>query len=75
MEWGGHIFYSVWLRVKRGEVNTGVIFGGGVIPKNRRDGGDLDSSYIDLKPNTLLVIKILAPSIPLLHLLSNKALE
>jgi hypothetical protein len=39
MEWGGHVFYSVWLRVKRSEVNTRVIFRGGVIPKNREDGG------------------------------------
>jgi hypothetical protein len=33
-------------------VNTGVIFGGDVIPKNRGDGGAPDSSYFDLKPNT-----------------------
>jgi hypothetical protein len=33
-------------------VNTGVIFGGGVIPKIRGDGGAPDSSYFDLKPNT-----------------------
>jgi hypothetical protein len=33
-------------------VNTGVIFRGGVIPKNRGDGGVTDSSYFDLKPNT-----------------------
>jgi hypothetical protein len=35
-----------------GEVNNGVIFGDGVIPKNRRDGGAPDSSYFDFKPNT-----------------------
>jgi hypothetical protein len=29
-----------------------VIFGGGVIPKNRGDGVTPDSSYFDLKPNT-----------------------
>jgi hypothetical protein len=33
-------------------VNTEVIFGGGVIAKNREDGGAPDSSYFDLKPNT-----------------------
>jgi hypothetical protein len=33
-------------------VNTGVIFGGGVIPKNRGDDGAPDSSYFDIKPNT-----------------------
>jgi hypothetical protein len=32
-------------------VNTGVIFEGGVIPKNRGDSGAPDSSYFDLKPN------------------------
>jgi hypothetical protein len=35
-------------------VNTGVIFGGGVIPKNRGDGVAPDSSNFDLKPNTPL---------------------
>jgi hypothetical protein len=35
-----------------GEVNTEVIFGGGVIPKNRGDGDAPDSSYFDFKPNT-----------------------
>jgi hypothetical protein len=38
-------------------VNTEVIFGGGVIPKNREDGGAPDSSYFDLKPNTPLIAK------------------
>jgi hypothetical protein len=33
-------------------MNIGVIFGGGVIPKNRANGGAPDSSYFDLKPNT-----------------------
>jgi hypothetical protein len=37
-------------------VNTGVIFGGGVIPKNRGDGDAPDSSYFNLKPNTPLVL-------------------
>jgi hypothetical protein len=35
-----------------GEVNTGVIFRGGVIPKNRGDDDASDSSYFDLKSNT-----------------------
>jgi hypothetical protein len=34
-------------------VNTEVIFGGGMIPKNRGDDGAPDSSYFDIKPNTL----------------------
>jgi hypothetical protein len=33
-------------------MNTGVIFGGGVILKNRGDGFAPASSYLDLKPNT-----------------------
>jgi hypothetical protein len=33
-----------------------VIFGGGVIPKNRGDGGVPDRSYFDLKPNTPLEV-------------------
>jgi hypothetical protein len=36
MEVGDHIFYSVWMRVTRGEVNTKAIFGGGVIKKIER---------------------------------------
>jgi hypothetical protein len=35
-----------------GEVNTGVIFCGGMIPKNRGDDVVPVSSYFDLKPNT-----------------------
>jgi hypothetical protein len=35
-------------------MNTGVIFGGGVIQKNRGDGVAPDSSNFDLKPNTPL---------------------
>jgi hypothetical protein len=37
-------------------VNTGVIFGGDTIPKNRGDAVAPDSSYFDLKPNTPLVV-------------------
>jgi hypothetical protein len=33
-------------------MNTGVIFGDGVIPKNRGNGDAPDSSYFDLKTNT-----------------------
>jgi hypothetical protein len=36
-------------------LNPEVIFGGGVIPKNRRNGVALDSSNFDLKPNTPLI--------------------
>jgi hypothetical protein len=39
-----------------GEVNTGAIFGGGVIPKNRGDDVAPTSSYFDLKPNTSLSV-------------------
>jgi hypothetical protein len=44
-------------------MNTGVIFEGGVIPKNRGDGGAPDSSYFDLKPNTPLTSMILCFSL------------
>lgn len=37
----------------QGEVNSGVVFGDGVIQKNGRDGVAPDLSHFDLKPNTL----------------------
>ena len=37
---------------RSGELNTGVVFDGGVIPKNRGDGVAHASSQFDLKPNT-----------------------
>jgi hypothetical protein len=52
--WNEAAMFSIvfgW-KSSRGEVNTGVIFGGGVIPKNWGDGGTPDSSYFDPKPNT-----------------------
>jgi hypothetical protein len=42
-------------------MNTRVIFGGGVIPKNRGDGVAPDSSNFDLKPNTPLVHSATSP--------------
>jgi hypothetical protein len=54
MEGDDHSFYIVWMRVTWVEVNTGVIFGGGEIQKNRGDVVAPALSYFDLKPNTLL---------------------
>jgi hypothetical protein len=55
MEGDGHSFYSVWMRVTWGEVNTGVIFGGGIIQKIEETMYVAPAlSYFDLKPNTLL---------------------
>jgi hypothetical protein len=51
---GAATFFIVFgWELSRGEVNTGVIFRGGVIPKNWGDSVAPDSSYFDLKPNTL----------------------
>jgi hypothetical protein len=36
MEWGGHVFYSIWLRVNRGRGEHRSDFWGGVIPKKSR---------------------------------------
>lgn len=55
MKGDSHIFYIVWMRVTRGRVNTGAIFGGGVVLKNRGDGVVPALSYFDLKPNTSLM--------------------
>jgi hypothetical protein len=35
-------------------LNTGVIFEGNMIPKNKGDGDDPNSSYFNIKPNTPL---------------------
>jgi hypothetical protein len=55
--WNKTVTFSIvfgW-ESSRGEMNPGVIFGGGVIPKNRGDGVAPDSSNFDLKPNTPLM--------------------
>jgi hypothetical protein len=56
-------------------VNTEVIFGGGVIPKNRGDGGAPDSSYFDLKPNTPLEISAWLPAYALEISISSLGVE
>jgi hypothetical protein len=53
-EWKGTatIFIVFGWELCRGDVNTGLVFGGGVIPKNRGDDVIPASSHFNLKPNT-----------------------